>query len=99
MCLSITNSLYLQRGISSSKDKGSASLNVPQKYQLPILSLRLLCLIPAFIGAWTNISKASSRAEFDSTGLFENKSTPLIHNVALLWVSCCIYSLECVLTW
>lgn len=51
------------------------------------MGLRLLCLIPAFIGAWTNISKASSRAEFDSTGLFENKSTPLIHNVALLWVS------------
>lgn len=74
-------------------------MNVPQKYQLPILGLRLLCLIPAFIGAWTNISKASSRAEFDSTGLFENKSTPLIHNVALLWVSRCINFLKRVLSY
>jgi hypothetical protein len=48
--------------------------------------LRLLCLIPASIGVYNNITKASSRAEFDDTGLFENKSTPLIHNVALVWV-------------
>lgn len=48
--------------------------------------LRLLCLIPASIGAYNNITKASSRAEFDDTGIFENKSTPLIHHVALLWV-------------
>lgn len=56
------------------------------------MGLRLLCLIPAFIGAWNNISKASSRVEYDSTGLFENKSTHLIHNVALLWVTILICS-------
>jgi hypothetical protein len=50
--------------------------------------LRLLCLIPASVGAYNNISKASSLSTLspDHSGLFETKSTPLIHNVALLWV-------------
>lgn len=78
----------LQHGIPSSKERGhnSSSLNVPSNYRMPIMILRLLCLIPATIGAYNNISRASSGAEYDDTGLFENKSTPLIHNVALLWV-------------
>jgi hypothetical protein len=69
-------------------------LNVPQSYHMPIMILRLLCLIPASIGAYNNMMKASSRIEFDATGLFENKSTPLIHNVALLWVSILSHHLQ-----
>lgn len=50
------------------------------------MALRLSCLIPAGLGVFNNITKAYSRTELDDTGLFQNKSTPLIHNVALVWV-------------
>ncbi|GAN07125.1 beta-1,3-galactosyltransferase 6-like [Mucor ambiguus] len=72
---------------SAFKERGplsSASINVPRRLRLPILLLRLLCLVPSIIGVYNNILHSSIQSS-EHSGLFENKSTPLIHKVALLW--------------
>ncbi|KAI9472232.1 MAG: galactosyltransferase-domain-containing protein [Benjaminiella poitrasii] len=71
----------------STKERGSlSSFNVPRRFHLPILLLRLLCLIPAVIGVYNNLVHSSSASSFnDHSGFFQHKSTPLIHKVALLW--------------
>ncbi|RCI02481.1 UDP-Gal betaGal beta 1,3-galactosyltransferase, polypeptide 6, partial [Rhizopus stolonifer] len=68
-------------------ERGSlSSFNVPRQYHLPISLLRLLCLIPATVGVFNNVRGALlSQPITDSTGLFQHKSTPLVHWVALLW--------------
>ncbi|CAO3696956.1 unnamed protein product [Rhizopus stolonifer] len=68
-------------------ERGSlSSFNVPRQYHLPISLLRLLCLIPAAVGVFNNIRGALlSQPITHSTGLFQHKSTPLVHWVALLW--------------
>ncbi|KAI9265573.1 galactosyltransferase-domain-containing protein [Sporodiniella umbellata] len=70
-----------------SLERGSlATFNVPRQYRLPISLLRLLCLIPAILGGLNNIRGTTlSQPIGDSTGLFQHKSTPLVHWVALLW--------------
>ncbi|KAI8881989.1 hypothetical protein K501DRAFT_274132 [Backusella circina FSU 941] len=68
--------------LKSSKERG---LGVPKNLKVPSIILRLLCLIPAIIGSFHNLTRAWYVPPLDNTGLFENKSTPLIHSVALLW--------------
>ncbi|KAI9496609.1 galactosyltransferase-domain-containing protein [Zychaea mexicana] len=70
---------FRQRSLSLS------SLNVPRRFHLPIILLRLLCLIPAGFGLVRNTRRAWAQPLFDETGIFENKTTPLIYSVALLW--------------
>ncbi|KAI8138019.1 galactosyltransferase-domain-containing protein [Fennellomyces sp. T-0311] len=62
-----------------------SSLNVPRRFHLPIFLLRLLSLIPAGFGLLRNTTRAWSQPLYDETGIFENKTTPLINSVALLW--------------
>ncbi|KAI7862152.1 hypothetical protein BDF14DRAFT_1974876, partial [Spinellus fusiger] len=70
---------YKQRSLSL------ASFNVPRRYHLPIVILRLLSLLPAAIGVLRNFTRAWVQPPYDATGLFTYKSTPLIYTVALLW--------------
>lgn len=50
--------------------------------------LRVLCILPAFIGGYQHITFSPTVSSNDDySGLFENKSTPLLHKVALFWVT------------
>ncbi|KAI8988804.1 galactosyltransferase-domain-containing protein [Pilobolus umbonatus] len=72
--------------IHSVKERSSLStIQVPKPYQIPVMILRIFCLLPAVIGIYNNLSKSWTYNSYDNTGVFENKSTPLVHNVALLW--------------
>ncbi|KAI8090255.1 galactosyltransferase-domain-containing protein [Gilbertella persicaria] len=71
---------------SFSKERGSiSSLNIPKRFQLSFMILRLLCLIPSSVGVYRNLFDVSYSHNDFSLSLFQNKSTPLIHHVALLW--------------
>ncbi|KAI7905645.1 uncharacterized protein BX663DRAFT_288986 [Cokeromyces recurvatus] len=75
----------ITHGLSASiKEKGSLStFNVPRRFHLPIALLRLLCIIPALIGVYNNITTPFTNDDY--SGLFQHKSSPLTHKVALLW--------------
>ncbi|OBZ85643.1 Beta-1,3-galactosyltransferase 5 [Choanephora cucurbitarum] len=64
------------------KERGITSLNVPKRFQMPIMALRSLCLIPSAIGIYNNLVDTFITPSSD---IFKNKSTPLIHSTALLW--------------
>ncbi|KAI7852559.1 hypothetical protein BDC45DRAFT_182140 [Circinella umbellata] len=70
---------FRQRSLSLS------SFNVPRRLHLPLILLRLLCLIPAGFGLIRSTTRAWSQPLYDETGIFKNKTTPLIYSVALLW--------------
>ncbi|KAL0089575.1 glycosyltransferase family 31 protein [Phycomyces blakesleeanus] len=61
------------------------ALNVPRRFHLPIILLRVLCVLPSSIGILRNLARAWIQPPFDDTGLFDNKSTTLIYSLAIVW--------------
>ncbi|ORX53962.1 hypothetical protein DM01DRAFT_1041026 [Hesseltinella vesiculosa] len=62
-----------------------SSFNVPRRYHTPIFLLQGLCLAPAAVGFFHQLSRAWYPPLYDPTHLFHVKSTPLIYYVSMLW--------------